>query len=217
MWTAVTYEGKLLIGVETVNVPYHHGRLREALVDAGVELARLEGPDAVVLRAAARAAGVTHNAAYRHFADRDDLLRAVSIRCMEELGGRMLAQLDALPSEDDAVTAAWSCLGTAGTAYVEFALAEPGWFRTAFGVPRTVESIREELVRDPYQVLVDALDGLVAAGAIAADRRPGAEYAAWSAVHGLSCLLIDGPLRDLPAGDRQVALDKVLTMAIEGL
>lgn len=196
---------------------YHHGHLRAALVDAGVELARAGGPDAVVLRAAARFAGVSHNAVYRHFADRDDLLFAVCIRCMEELGRRIGGRITALPPDDDTVAAAWNRLFTAGTAYVEFALAEPGWFRTAFGVPRTVESIRADLDSDPYQLLVDALDGLVTAGAVPADRRPGAEYAAWAAVHGLSCLLIDGPLRDLSADERQLALDKVLTMAIEGL
>jgi AcrR family transcriptional regulator len=69
--------------------PYHHGRLREALVDAGVTLAREQGPEAVILRAAARAAGASHNAAYRHFADRDELLRAVCERCMSRLATLM--------------------------------------------------------------------------------------------------------------------------------
>ena len=60
--------------------PYHHGNLRETLVAAGVELARTGGPDAVVLRAVSRQAGVSHNAAYRHFADHDELLAAVAAR-----------------------------------------------------------------------------------------------------------------------------------------
>ena len=50
---------------------YHHGNLRQALVDAGVELARTGGPNAVLLRAAARQVGVSHNAAYRHFANQE--------------------------------------------------------------------------------------------------------------------------------------------------
>ncbi|MEV7028092.1 helix-turn-helix domain-containing protein, partial [Kitasatospora sp. NPDC093558] len=69
---------------------YHHGGLREALIEAGVALARTGGPDAVVLRAASRAAGVSHNAAYRHFADHEDLIAAVGERCMHQLGRLML-------------------------------------------------------------------------------------------------------------------------------
>ena len=82
--------------VDTVNMeieessrasrPYHHGNLRETLIDAGTELARTGGPTAVVLRAVSREANVSHNAAYRHFADHEDLLAAVSARCMRQLG-----------------------------------------------------------------------------------------------------------------------------------
>ena len=57
----------------------------------------------------------------------------------------------------------------------------------------------------------------MAVGAIPPERRPGAEYGAWSAVHGLSTLLIDGPLRDLPEPERRVAIDKVVTLVIAGL
>jgi AcrR family transcriptional regulator len=53
---------------------YHHGNLRPALVETAVELARATGPEGVVLREVARQTGVSHNAAYRHFADRDELL-----------------------------------------------------------------------------------------------------------------------------------------------
>ena len=69
--------------------PYHHGRLREALVDAGVALARTEGPEAVCCVPRRGTPGVSHNAAYRHFADRDELLRAVCERCMSKLATLM--------------------------------------------------------------------------------------------------------------------------------
>src|SRR4051812_43899084 len=91
-------------GVDTVNMiskeperdgrGYHHGNLREALIDAGVELARAGGPGAVVLRAASRQAGVSHNAVYRHFASQQDLVAAVAERCMAKLGGLMLERID---------------------------------------------------------------------------------------------------------------------------
>jgi AcrR family transcriptional regulator len=214
--------------VDTVNMaadessrPYHHGQLRAALVDAGVELARTGGPDAVVLRAVTRAAGVSHNAAYRHFADRDELLRAVCERCMSRLALLMEERIDEV-AETDSMAAAWARMGALGRAYVEFATAEVGWFRTAFAVPDSTESFApSEGVGasglGPYELLTARLDELVTAGAIPKSRRPGLEYAAWSAVHGLSALLTDGPLRALPKPERESALGIVLDVVGRGL
>lgn len=67
------------------NKPYHHGHLRDALVTAGLELARQGGAQAVTLRAVTRAAGVSPAAAYRHFADLDELLSAVGARALRAL------------------------------------------------------------------------------------------------------------------------------------
>jgi AcrR family transcriptional regulator len=215
--------------VDTVNMssetgprPYHHGRLREALVDAGVQLARAEGPEAVVLRAVSRAAGVSHNAAYRHFADHDELLRAVCERCMSALALLMERRVGEAPAGSDAVAAAWSRLHALGRAYVEFATSEPGWFRTAFAVPSTMHAFAPgEGVGDsglgPYELLGARLDELVAVGAVPVERRPGAEYAAWSGVHGLSTLFTSGPLRDLPDPERARALEVVLDTVSRGL
>lgn len=200
---------------------YHHGRLREALVDGAVELARSGGPEAVVLRAVSRQAGVSHNAAYRHFADLDELLRAVCERCMAELARRMEARI-AQVADGEPQAVAWDRMLAIGRAYVEFATAEPGWFRTAFAVPRGMDHLsRGEGVGDsglsPYELLGARLDELVDVGAVPAVRRPGLEYAAWSAVHGLSTLLVDGPLRDLPAAERDRALDAVVEVVARGL
>src|SRR5436305_9833089 len=85
---------------------YHHGNLRAALIDAGVELAQAGGPDAVVVREASRRVGVSHNAAYRHFPDRDTLVRAVAERSMGELAGLMEHLIDDVGREDTSVTAA---------------------------------------------------------------------------------------------------------------
>jgi AcrR family transcriptional regulator len=215
--------------VDTVNMPlasdtrpYHHGRLREALVDAGVKLAREQGPEAVILRAAARDAGASHNAAYRHFADRDELLRAVCERCMSKLATLMEQRIAAVAAEPDPVEFAWARLGELGRAYVEFATTEPGWFRTAFAVPRSTHNFAPgEGVGasglGPYDLLTARLDELLDAGAMTVQRRPGAEYAAWSAVHGLATLVNDGPLRDLPAPEREHALRSVLDVISHGL
>src|SRR5437879_12315446 len=75
---------------------YRHGDLRRALLDAGVDLARSGGPDAVVLREATRRAGVVPNAAYRHFASRHDLLQAVRAAALSALAVAMEAELSRL-------------------------------------------------------------------------------------------------------------------------
>ncbi|MEU6273766.1 TetR/AcrR family transcriptional regulator [Streptomyces populi] len=76
---------------------YHHGNLREALVEAGPALARTGGPGSVLLRAVSREAGVSHNAAYRHFSDHEALVAAVAERCMTELGTLMVQRLATVP------------------------------------------------------------------------------------------------------------------------
>jgi AcrR family transcriptional regulator len=214
--------------VDTVNMlardslrPYHHGRLRKTLVDAGLRLARTGGPEAVGLRTATRVAGVSHNAAYRHFAHRDNLLRAVCERCMSKLA-TLIEQRMKQVAAPDPVTAAWARLSALGTAYMEFATAEPGWFRTAFAVPRTVHSFAPgEGVGasglNAHELLGARLDELVAVGAIPCERRPGLEYAAWSAMHGLSILLNEGALQDLPSTDRERARHTVLDFIGRGL
>ncbi|WP_375488832.1 TetR/AcrR family transcriptional regulator [uncultured Jatrophihabitans sp.] len=200
---------------------YHHGNLRAALIAAGVELARAGGPSAVVLRAVSREAGVSHNAAYRHFADQEDLLAAVGDQCMIPLGERMLDATKAVRTRA-AVPRAWARLEAIGRAYVEFAREEPGWFRTAFagvskfGVPESAVPPEGPGVH-PYLLLNARLDELVDVGAIPAERRPGAELAAWSAVHGLSSLLLDGPLRALGGADADRATALVLDVVSRGL
>src|SRR4051795_12485644 len=110
---------------------YHHGNLRAALVEAGLELARTSGPNAVVLRAASRQAGVSHNAVYRHFANQEDLLAAVAQRCMTRLSELMIERMAGIAIRDG-VRRATARLGAIGRAYIDFARSEPGWFRTAF-------------------------------------------------------------------------------------
>jgi AcrR family transcriptional regulator len=192
---------------------YHHGNLRAALIAAGVELARTGGPSAVLLRAASREAGVSHNAAYRHFANQEDLVAAVAQRCMEQLGRLMVARMDEV-TEQGPVPRALARLGAIGRAYIDFACAEPGWFRTAFSSARPhgdagpLGESDESL--SPLGLLTARLDELAEVGALAPERRPGAEYVAWSAVHGVSSLLLDGPLRELPEPGIEQVIDTVL-------
>jgi AcrR family transcriptional regulator len=207
---------------------YHHGNLRAALVEAGVELARTGGPNAVVLRAASRQAGVSHNAVYRHFASQEDLLAAVAQRCMSQLSLLMIERMN-LVTTRDRVRRARARLEAIGRAYIDFARTEPGWFRTAFSSaqphaasgpspnPAHAHRTDAEPVPNPYDVLKARLDELVDVGELTPQRRDGAEYAAWSAVHGLSSLLLDGPLRELPEPEIERAISTVLGVINRGL
>ncbi|KQW55827.1 TetR/AcrR family transcriptional regulator [Variovorax sp. Root411] len=201
---------------------YRHGDLRRALVDAGIELARDGGPDAVVLREATRRVGVVPNAAYRHFGSRQELLLAVREAALAAAAGAMEKELAVLPCDQAPADFARAQLRAIGTAYLRFALAEPGLFRTAFVIS---DEGNGELGAgkagasglDPFQLLGKAIDRLADAGVLDPARRPNAEYLAWSAVHGLALLLIDGPLRGMDAEAAHALGQQVIDMVGRGL
>ena len=200
---------------------YRHGDLRRALIEAGTELARGGGPDAVVLREATRRAGVAPSAAYRHFDDRRALLDAVCSAAQAALAVAIEAELATVRSGGDA-EAARARLRAVGAGYLRFARAEPGLFRTAFSASDNLRSAASparagEGGLTPFQLLSAALDGLVEAGVLPRERRPGAEFLAWSAVHGLAMLLIDGPLRGLDGAQAQDIGHRLVEMVEKGL
>lgn len=198
---------------------YRHGDLRRTLLEVGIALARAGGPEAVVLREATRQAGVVPNAAYRHFADRQALLDAVCSAALAALAVAMEAEIAGLPHDDTPRDAARARLRAVGTGYLRFAQAEPGLFRTAFSVPDNLAGPGGTGASGltPFGLLSAALDALVAAGALLPARRPGAEFLAWSAVHGLAMLVIDGPLRSLDRTQTHDIGQRLLDMVEQGL
>jgi AcrR family transcriptional regulator len=205
-----------------VRSTYRHGDLRRALLEAGIQLARAGGPDAVVLREATRRAGVVPNAAYRHFASRRELLQAVRSAALAALAVAMEAELARLPNGNSPADFARASLRAIGVAYLRFAQEERGLFRTAFGAPderrHTPDPSRAgSSGLNPFQLLGVALDRLVEAGVLPAERRLDAEYLAWSAVHGLAMLVIDGPLRDLSPTQTDAIGKRLVDMVEKGL
>ena len=197
------------------------GAVRDGLVAAGLELARTGGPDAVVLREATRMVGVVPNAAYRHFADRDELLAAVCTAAMDELATRMAAGVARVRGRPGDATAARHRLRAIGTAYLAFAREEPGLFATAFALPQQhaygLPDGGTGPDRSPLGQLRAALDELVEAGVLDRRRRDGIEYPVWSTVHGLAVLAGAGPLRDVPEAARQHLDELTLSFIQEGL
>src|SRR5262249_13110033 len=143
---------------------YHHGDLPNALTDAATEMAKEGGPDAVVLRAVARATGGSAAAAYRHFTDHGELLHAVRGRGLSALGEAMRASLDAGEPLTDPAREAIRRLGALGSAYINFALSDPGLFRTAFCRPdRPMLDVKLRLdLNAPFALVSGVLDELVA-------------------------------------------------------
>ena len=201
---------------------FRHGDLRRALLEAGIQLAREGGPQAVVLRQATRQAGVAPNAAYRHFSSHKDLLQAVRARALSSLAVAIEAEIAAVRRSKLPAEQARATLRAVGTGYLKFALAETGLFRTAFSVADRVEGDRDAAKAgksglNPFQLLGSALDLMVEAGALPKERRPGAEYVAWSAVHGLAFLVIEGPLTRASAKEIHAVSERLLLMVEKGL
>jgi hypothetical protein len=113
-------------------------------------------------------------------------------------------------------------LRAVGTGYLKFALTETGLFQTAFSVPDKVEDDFDVTKTgnsglNPFQLLTSALDKMVEAGVLPPRRRPGAEYIAWSAVHGLAFLIIEGPLSGASDKEIQGLSERLLQMVEKGL
>lgn len=201
---------------------YRHGDLRRALLEAALELARKGGKEAIVLREVTRQAGVAPNAAYRHFSDLKSLLQAAAMAAQAELAAYMENELSKIKPNHNKVDHARAQLRAVGTGYIKFALAEPGLFGLAFSENVDLSNAANPASTGisgltPFQILSAALDALVEAGQLPKERREASEFFAWSAVHGLAMLQIDGPLRGLEAMQAEVIGQRLIDMVERGL
>lgn len=180
--------------------PYHHGNLRETLLNAALRLISEVGPTAFTLREVARRAGVSHNAPYRHFRDRDELMAAVSTEGYGELSRAMLAA-----GEEE--SGALERLKQAGLAYVRFALRRPEHFTVMFDAPASKPSEKvcfnpstmktkypqaAEAAEQSFRTLVGFVKACQQEGALPAGDTRELTLLAWSMVHGIAKLAITG-------------------------
>lgn len=198
--------------------PYHHGRLRAALIESASEMLEIEGLEAVTLRAVARRAQVSHNAPYHHFKNKAQLLASVAT-----LGFRQLVEsIEKAQSEfapDDFVSR-FLCVGRN---YMKFALQNPAKFRLMFRPELTRAKENEELQQAEqraFQLLLETLELGKKLGAIPETQplEPIALFA-WGEVHGLSILMIDQIIGETSLGaiphDRIV--NDMTMMIVQGL
>ena len=199
----------------TSKTGYHHGDLGAALIEAGLDLTRTGGPEALTIREATRRVGVSPNAAYRHFGDREALLGAVAGAIQHRMTARMNSSAHRRGSPG---RRAIDRLRAVGVGYIKFALDEPGWFAVAFfGAERTGLEQDGIAAAPPYLALVEALDAMVDAEVLSPERRVGAEWPCWSAVHGFAELALRGPLQGVRRRDVEAFAERTVDDIIAGV
>lgn len=168
---------------------YHHGALAEAMVEQGLTSVRAQGADHVSLRSIAQVLEVSPSAAYNHFADKDDLLRAVGACGLAALDERMARVLAAHPTDSpDAARARFSGLGRA---YLAFAIDETHLFQLTFGPICAVKEMAPEDT-GPYNKLTTALDDLDRWQLLKPGIRSDLDLMVWASTHGMATLLVEG-------------------------
>ena len=177
---------------------YHHGDLPQALLDAALRIVKTQGTEALTLRAVARLAGVSQAAPYRHFANKEAILAAVAEDGFRSL---MAAMRQSVKACGDVPLAR---LRAVGIGYVTFATSHPSHFRVMFGrglADRSAFPTLRQVASDTLAMVVAAVVDCQRAGLVRSEE-PAEDLAltAWSSVHGLSALLVEGVL-DRPAAE----------------
>lgn len=163
--------------------PYHHGHLQEALLETAIQLIGEVGPAGFTLREVARRAGVSYNAPYRHFADRDELLAAVAAQGFRELDEAMR---DATHQERNPL----SRLKRAGLAYIDFALRRPEHFAVMFDAPVSKDTSPEQAraAETAFGTLVNLVKECQEQGRLPQGDTLPLALLAWTMVHGIAKL-----------------------------
>ena len=176
--------------------PYHHGDLKNALLDTALKQIAEHGAQTLSLREVARAAGVTHGAAYRHFRNKESLLACIAEQGFRQLSATMRAAAQAAAPDS------LDMLRATGMGYLDFATSHASHLQVMFGglikshepYPGLLEASQAA-----YQDLQGAVRRGIQSGRLAAPSEQVAAVAAWSLVHGLALLAASGQLR-MPDG-----------------
>lgn len=191
------------------NPTYYGGDLRRDLLDAALDVIRDDGPSGLSLRAVARRVGVSHAAPKHHFADKAALFTAIATEGFEQLGGVLR---EAMTSTGDPVDA----FRRAGVAYVRYAVDHPAHFRVMWRNDLHMDDAELEAAgQRAFDALVGGAERAQAAGWAAGVSAQDVAVVAWSSVHGLAQLSLDGPLPEMD-GRGVDALSEVVAAALTG-
>lgn len=191
---------KLQSGMPEVKKSYHHGDLRDSLIEAGERMLEREGVAGLSLRKLGRELGVSPGAPYRHFEDKDALLATLAAVGYRRLRVEMVRDIGSAANGEEQ-------LKSAGTGYVRFARAHPELFRLMFSwTPAEEFPEVHEAGAHAYAALESILQTCAEEGRLRLDINE-AGLLAWSAVHGAAFLLIDGRLKHVETLDAECVLD----------
>jgi AcrR family transcriptional regulator len=166
---------------------YHHGSLKRALIDAALELLAEGGPAALTLTEAARRAGVSPAAPYRHFSGRDELMAEIARHGFEQFGERIEAAWD--EGRPDAVAA----MRRMGAAYLAFARAEPGLYAAMFGRAATLDAPGPGAAADrALEILWRAVVAYLQHFGAPAQGAKNLALQVWALAHGVAMLTLSG-------------------------
>jgi AcrR family transcriptional regulator len=194
---------------------YHHGNLREALIQAARELIKEKGPGGFTFADAARSAGVSPAAPYRHFRDREALLADVAREGFQRFEAMLATGWNS--GKPDAMTA----FNNVGKAYLAFARAEPAYYAAMFesGLPPDLSPDLRAASERAFGMLRTAADGVVTL--LPAGKRPPALMMSlhiWSMAHGIASLFGRGDAgrRTLPMTAEEL-LESAVLIYLQGL
>lgn len=163
---------------------YHHGDLRESLIAAATQLVREKGPDKFSMSDACKLAGVSKAAPYRHFANKEDLLKSVIGVGFEQM------RLDMVAASKNLISGSNQRITAIGLTYIAFAIREPAIFKLMFGNSMNIKEPDNEMIGRPtFQILLDEIIARTQLQDV--DKLMAIAFPLWTLVHGASMLTID--------------------------
>jgi AcrR family transcriptional regulator len=170
---------------------YHHGDLKNALIQAGVEILSKEGVGGLSLRKVAQRAGVSHNAPYSHFPDKQSLIAAISTEGFKQLYRGLDAAISSYPDDPkrQLQEGAW--------AYVQFAMDSTDTFKIMFS--GVLEKEKEypafvEISHKTFERVMDVVRACQEAGLLQSTPAEIMAVAVWGQIHGIISLMLEGQI-----------------------
>jgi len=203
--------------VKKIKKPYHHGNLYNELLRAGKRLLEEKGLQNLSLRNVAQTIGVSHNAPYRHFKNKAELMKAIAESGFENLSASFLKILKKYPDDPT------QQLKELGLAYLSLAVQDPETTDLMFGGFIKKEggwiTHQDSTPHDSFQLLVKVIENGQKAGVFKKENPLEFAIAAWSCMHGFAVLVTSGFLHDMVSTQNQAKklgkrLTEILLMGI---